>query len=280
MRDRSIRTLFIAWFALGLLGTPAGAGPYWLCATNLCPRPGDPIDVGAMSGDGFRGETRYFDRARCEEFSWVTYRPFTMAPMAQDEEARWGHFTFTDRGGTWLQYCSDFLPIEFASDDFDAYLLNHGLFAPLRARRKLRTPTLGRERYRRCAKLWLAGDNLRTCRRELGLPLEIVPETPPGEAAKLRVRVLWQGRALPGAMLQTWRQPLAADGRPRVAAERESVSVFQKVRTNANGEAVLDVREPGEWLVNVVHMVPCEAPEVADWESTWSSLTFARPSLR
>jgi hypothetical protein len=36
----------------------------------------------------------------------------------------------------------------------------------------------------------------------------------------------------------------------------------------------------GEWLIGVVHMVPCREREAADWESYWASLTFAPEPLR
>jgi hypothetical protein len=39
----------------------------------------------------------------------------------------------------------------------------------------------------------------------------------------------------------------------------------------------LQMRNDGEWLVGVVHMVSCPAPAQADWQSYWASLTFARP---
>ena len=48
---------------------------------------------------------------------------------------------------------------------------------------KQATPSPGRERYRRCAKLWFAGTSDLIARRAIGLPLEIVPTTPPGDAA-------------------------------------------------------------------------------------------------
>ena len=145
---------------------------------------------------------------------------------------------------------------------------------------KQATPSPGRERYRRCAKLWFAGTSDLIARRAIGLPLEIVPTTPPGDAAALRVRVLWNGRPLAGALLQTWRQPWTDAGRTRPLTERDTVAVMQKVKTDTRGEAVLDVRESGEWLVSVVHMVPSSVPAEADWESTWSSMTFGRPSRR
>lgn len=255
----------------------AQAHPFWLTASDLRPRKGDPVQLGACSGVGFKGEARDFSRARCVDYSWVVNRPYTLAPLALDGEPDWGRITFEYASGQWVQYVSDFASIELPAREFDAYLAQQGLYGPLQMRRRLPEPTLGRERYRRCAKLWLAGHDVFTARRAIGQPLEIVPLQPPGDEPALRVRVLWQGKPLVGAILQTWRQPLADDGRPRPVGERDSVAVEQKLRTDARGEAVIDVRAAGEWLVSVVHMVPCREPEVADWESTWASLVFARP---
>jgi hypothetical protein len=56
------------------------------------------------------------------------------------------------------------------------------------------------------------------------------------------------------------------------------VDVAWQARSDAGGRVTLPTREAGEWLVSVVHMEPCRERSVADWESTWASLTFVRPA--
>ena len=91
-----------------------------------------------------------------------------------------------------------------------------------------------------------------------------------------RVRVLWQGKPLAGAIVKSWRQPLTAEGRSRGPAERDSVARVETQRTDPLGRAAFDVRQTGEWLLSVVHMVPSADTSAADWQSTWASMTFAR----
>ena len=110
----------------------------------------------------------------------------------------------------------------------------------------------------------------------IGLPLEIVPVSAPEAGARLRVRLLWQGRPLAGALLKAWRSPLGEGGAPRDAESRDSVAVAGQARTDASGEATIDTGATGEWLLSAVHMEPCADRAKADWESTWASLTFVR----
>ncbi|HXS82250.1 MAG TPA: DUF4198 domain-containing protein [Methylomirabilota bacterium] len=272
---------------LGLVLLAASAGvsvahQFWLDVTDHAPRRGEVVEVRALSGTGFRGETRPWTGARCVEFAWHTDRRLALAPFATEGETRWAAQAFVDTTGGWVQYQSTFASIELPAGEFDAYLTEEGLSGPLAARARLEPKPLGRERYRRCCKAWLAGRDERRATKPLGQPLELVPRSRPGAASELRVRVLWQGHPLAGALVKTWRQPLAANGHTRPVLERDSVEVAQEARSDVNGDVRLDVRAAGEWLVSTVHMVAASetkrAPGTpdADWESTWASLTFAR----
>jgi uncharacterized GH25 family protein len=188
----------------------------------------------------------------------------------------WARLAPTDQGGTLFGYQSTFVPIEIAAGEFDAYLKDEGLDGPLAARRKAKATNPGRERYRRCAKAWLAGDDATRATRPLGLPLEIVPLAVPGSAPKLEIMVLADGKPLANALVKAWRVPIDAKGVAPDPETRDSIGVAAQVRTAKDGRAVLPVAAAGEWLVSVVHMVRCRETEVADWESTWASLTFGR----
>ena len=274
-----------AVLGLALLAASSGAAvahQFWLDVSDHAPRRGDSVEVRALSGTGFRGETRPWTAGRCVEFSWQTYRRFALAPFASEGETRWARQAFMDTTGGWVQYQSTFASIELPAGEFDGYLTEEGLSGPLEARGRLDPRPPGRERYRRCCKAWLDGRDERRATKPLGQPLELVPRSRPGAASELRVRVLWQGHPLAGALVKTWRQPLAANGHTRPVLERDSVEVAQEARSDVNGDVRLDVRAAGEWLVSTVHMVaapetpPAPGTPDADWESTWASLTFAR----
>jgi uncharacterized GH25 family protein len=274
--------------ALAVLATcagRAGAHQFWLNVSDHAPQPGETVDVGACSGTGFRGEARPWASERCVEFAWDTDRRLALAGSAAAGETRWARRAFVDTAGGWVQYQSTFAAIELPAGEFDQYLGEEGLDGPLAARRATaagRVEPPGRERYRRCCKAWLAGRDERRATRPLGQPLELVPRSRPGAAPELRVRVLFHGRPLAGVRVKTWRQPLRPDGHTRAVLERDSVAVAQQATSDANGDVTLDVHARGEWLVSAVHMVAASATQaapgtpVADWESTWASLTFAR----
>ena len=276
------RTAVLATVLLALTSGLALAHQFWLNVSAHTPKPGEQVVVGALSGTGFQGEPRPWANQRCVEFAWHASSRLAITPHAEDGDTRWASQAFTDTAGAWVQYQGSFASIELPADEFDAYLAEEGLDQPLDARKRLDPRLPGRERYRRCCKAWLDGRDERRATRPLGQPLELVPRSRPGAAPELRVRVLWQGRPLAGALVKTWRQPLAQDGSTRPVLERDSVAVAQAVRSDASGDVRLDVGAPGEWLVSAVHMLPASqtkpAPGTpdADWESTWASLTFAR----
>ena len=254
----------------------ADAHEWWLTLSDYAPHYGEPLEVRAYSGVGFRGELKRWNPDRCLEFSWQTYRRFTLAPLARLDDSVWAKPTFFDRDGAWVQYQSNDANITLPAAEFDAYLADAGLYEPLAARRRLHAPVAGRELYRRCAKAWITGKSIERASRPVGQPLELVPQTIPGDGAQLRVRVLWQGKPLAGAIVKSWRQPLTAEGRSRGPAERDSVARVETQRTDPLGRAAFDVRQTGEWLLSVVHMVPSADTSAADWQSTWASMTFAR----
>jgi uncharacterized protein DUF4198 len=188
----------------------------------------------------------------------------------------WTRFAPGDDGGAMVAFQSGYLPIELPAEQFKSYLKAEGLDGPLAARSGVTTP--GRERYRRCAKAWLAGSDEARATAAAGLPLELVPAGVPGAEPTLRLRVLWNGRALSGVLVKAWRTSLAPDATPRPVFERDSVVVAWSGRSDAAGEVTIPVRDAGEWLVSAVHMERCPDRAVADWESTWASLSFARPA--
>jgi uncharacterized GH25 family protein len=279
MRVPRIGRVGAALLAAVLLGGgPSGAyaHQYWLSAGDYAPQPGEWVEIRACSGVAFRGEAKPWAPDRAVEFSWIGARRTPLARLSLAGDVVWARAPFADSGGAWVTYESNFASIELPAAEFDAYLAEEGLDQPLAARRALPGPATGRERYRRCCKAWLAGSDARRAAKAAGQPLEIVPLSPPGSEPTLRARVLWKGRPLAGALVKSWRQPLDAAGRTRHVIERDSVGVAEAVRSDARGEVTLETREPGEWLVSVEHMEPSSDRRIADWESTWASLTFAR----
>lgn len=151
---------------------------------------------------------------------------------------------------------------------FEEYLREEGLerIVALRAGRG-DSAKASRELFARCAKALLsAGGGPRAgFDRVLGFTLEIVPESDPESlrpGQSLRVRLLYEGRPLAGALVAA---VLKSDPAARVSA-----------RTDARGRVALKLARPGVWLVKAVHMIEADG-EKADWQSLWASLTFEIP---
>lgn len=257
-----------------LTATPAAAHQFWLEPSTYVSAPGAVVEVGALAGTGFRGDRIPWVPAHCVRFVACGAKAVDLTPAASMGDLAWARFAPSDGGGTMLAFESSFTPIEIPAAKFDAYLAEEGLTGPAEARRRATAGAAGRERYRRCAKVWLSGVDASRAERPVELPLEIVPRSQPGLDPELPLVVLWDGRPLAGALVRAWVVPLAAGGQPTDGEERDSVGVAWQGRTDARGRATVPVSSRGEWIVSVVHMVPSRAPRDADWESTWASLTF------
>ena len=254
----------------------AGAHQYWLAPSRYVVAPHTAVEVSAAAGTGFHGERKPWSPARCVRFVGRATRTLDFARAATVGDLVWARFAPSDDGGAMLAYESNFAQIELPAAEFDAYLEEEGLREPLETRRRAATATPGRERYRRCAKTWLAGRDSKRALQPFGLPLEIVPLRVPGDDPALRVRVLWNGRPLAGALVKAWRSDLARDGASRDPGARDSVGLAWSGPTDARGESAVPLAQAGEWLVSVEHMVPSGDKTEADWESTWASFTFER----
>jgi hypothetical protein len=258
------------------LPSAATAHEFWIAPSRYDAAPGVAIELGAAAGTGFRGERKPWSPDHSLRFVLRAGKPIDLVRVATPGELTWTRFAPSDGGGALVAFESDFLPIQLPSAQFNDYLRAEGLDDPLAARKGNDSP--GRERYRRCAKAWLAGSDAARATAVVGLPLELVPEAAPGSTPALRVRALWNGRPLAGALVKAWRTSLAVDGLARPVFDRDSVNVAWQGRSDAAGVVTIPVREAGEWLVSVVHMEACREREIADWESTWASLTFSGPA--
>jgi len=257
--------------------SPGEAHEFWLAPSAYVAGPGRAVEIRALAGTGFRGEPKPWSPARCIRFIAKTARTVDLTRAASPGDLAWVRFAPSDAGGAMLAFESGFTPIELPAAQFNAYLEDEGLDGPLAGRRRGGSSALpGRERYRRAAKVWLRGQAVDRATSAVGLPLEIVPFSVPGAEEVLPARVLWNGRPLPGALVKAWRAPLGADGAITDAATRDSIGAAWLGRADARGEVSVPLALPGEWLLSVVHMERCSERSEADWESTWSSLTFKR----
>ena len=258
----------LLWIAL-----PVGvqAHEFWLEPSGYVAVANDTITVCAFVGTGFRGDLKPYSPVRVVRFELYAPEKRDLSTLAINGDLAMAHLCLRDDRGAVVAYQTNFAAIEMESEKFEAYLRDEGLDEARaeRARRGATGPA--RELYARCCKTWIAGSDLARARAVLGLKHEIVPLGDPVHEARLRVRVLFDGKPRAGALVRAWH---TSD--MHHAADRDSVGPAGEARTGADGVATLDVNRPGEWLVSTVHMLPSTLRH-ADWESYWSSFTFARP---
>lgn len=264
-----------------LAAPPADAHEYWLAPSRYDAGPGAALTVGGMAGTGFRGERKPWSPTHGVRFVVRARATLDLRGVAEVGEEAWARFAPSDRGGALFGYVSDFTPVTLDPGAFDRYLADEGLSLAQAARRAASARGAGArpglERYRRCAKAWIAGDDAARATTPLGFPLEIVPGTIPGTGPTLDLRVLRDGRPAAGLLVKAWRAPLGGDGTPRADATRDSMAVAFRGITDARGAVRVPVGGSGEWLISAVEMVRSADAAAAEWESTWASLTFARP---
>jgi uncharacterized GH25 family protein len=156
---------------------------------------------------------------------------------------------------------------------FNDYLKFEGLTPALTLRAATRTTDApGREIYSRRAKALVQvgppsdkGEAWVT--RPMGMSLEIVPEKNPYTLilnAPLPVRILYEGRPLAGALVMLTN--LEFDGH-----------ALETHLSDASGRAAFHFPHTGTWLINVLWTKPIKGVAGADYDTTFSSLTFGYP---
>ena len=156
---------------------------------------------------------------------------------------------------------------------FNDYLHVEGLTPALVERERThRMGADGSESYSRCAKSIVQvglprADSQAAVTRPVGLSLEIVPEVSPyaqPRPAQLPVRLIYEGRALEGALIKL--TDLAHDEAP-----------LESHRTDHNGRALFVMPSSGAWLLNVIWTRPLPSSRETDFATVFSSLSFGLP---
>lgn len=160
--------------------------------------------------------------------------------------------------------------IELPAEKFESYLEEEELRRVVAERvRSGETLEPGRESYARYAKAIVqVGEETgaRVFDRELGLPLEIVPETDPltwQVGDPFSVRLIYDGEPLADQHVKLLHLD---EGELRLVA-----------RSDEEGRVRLQPPQPGPWLVATVFMRRAPDHVEGDWESFWGSLAFELP---
>jgi uncharacterized GH25 family protein len=266
----ALRRRLLAAALAALLGAPAAAHEFWILPDRFSVGRGEAVGIGLVVGTGWPGEPFARQERRVVRFAWIDAGGERVL-QGNDGDEPAGRTVATAPGTAIAVYRSTDATAELDAAEFESYLREEGLehaIAARAARGQAGAPV--RERYSRCAKAVLAVRGARRGARALpdvtrpvGLDLEIVPLLDPRTLRRggaLPVRVTWQGAPAEGLLVKALAR---SDPTLRIAG-----------RTDAGGQAVLQLPAGGTWLVNAVRIEAAPAGADHDWRSTWSSLVF------
>jgi uncharacterized GH25 family protein len=257
---------------LASAGTHAAAHDFWLQPRDFHLETGGAWPLTLQVGHGAARQRSPIPLQRIERFDAIAPDGRSLGlhgrlhPGRVDADAD----LRLDAEGTWLLVLEtdDRAHSRLPALRFNDYLDREGLAPALEQRRRTqRMDVDGSEIYRRVAKSLVQVGSVATgdaATIPVGLELEIVPERDPyaePRSPTLSVRVLYHGAALAGARIK---QTLLEDDAEPVAVRT----------TDRAGRATFDLPPRGSWLLNVVWTRALPAGAVADFATTFSSLSF------
>ena len=255
----------------GVCGVTSALGhDFWLLPSSFAPKRGEVMKVGLRVGDEFPGEVVKRNEQRLAMFvSAPEGRTADAKPIVgRDGDSVAGLLRVEHNGTHVLAYRGNPVPLTLEAEKFESYLKEEGLESIIAKRaQRGESGKPGVERYSRAAKAVVqVGKATRGATTPVGLRLEITPDAETGALKagdRLSVTLTFEGKPLEGALVG--------------ARTPEDAKSHELVRTDASGKATFTIAKAGMWLIHSVHMVEAPKDSGADWESTWSSLTFELP---
>lgn len=260
-----------SWLAIlgACIALPAAAHDFWLQPTGFWVTSGSTTGLSLLVGHGANRQLWDADIRRLTRF-------YSVGPAATTElrgairQGGTGQIALTAPGVHVLALETSHAQSDLPAIRFEDYLRVEGLTPAIDARRRAgQTDQPGQEIYSRRAKALIrvgpgAAMEAANVTTPLGLTLEIVPErnpyaVPVGQA--LPFRIYYLGHPLPGALVKLTN--LGADAEPAAT----SIS-------NASGRVAFTMPRRGAWQVNVVWTRPIAGNPTAQFDTTFSSLTF------
>lgn len=258
-------------FAAAMVGA-AKAHDFWIQPDSFAVAPGGSVKIALLVGHGRYREVSLIPAQRLTAFelrdaAGVHDRRGDLRLGAANAQT----VVKLDRPGlNLLSLATDGTYSELPSLRFNDYIKVEGLTPAIEYRARMgQNDALGREIYSRRAKalIQVGPANAQAqaiAVRPLGMSLEIVPERSPYDpngAEMLPVRVYFEGRPLPGALVKL--NNLEFDARP-----------VETRLTDAQGRASFRVPRVGAWQMNVIWTKALKNDPRADFDTTFSSLTF------
>jgi uncharacterized GH25 family protein len=252
---------------LTVLITLAQAHEFWMQPLKFFLHPGERTDVRFVVGENFIGESWSLKDHKVEKLD-LHHGADVKSLLDSIKDAPKSNLSITveTEGTHLLALQSDNAVSELDAEKFNEYLNEDGLDDVLSHRKKTGTMNKpAREFYRRYAKLLVQVGNKRddTFKKELGFPIEIIPEENPYLLKKgdpVRFKILSEGKPAFGVKVRVWNR-------------YQNRTTIQNIYPEKNGVIETRISNPGAWMVSFVKMVPSKEAG-AEWQSYWTSLTF------
>lgn len=258
-------TLFLlALFA----ASPSFAHDFWIEPSTFRPARGENVTATLVVGQNFTGDAVPRSSQLIESFT-IRDSSGERSISGFENQNPAGYLRAENVGIAIIGYRSKPSPLELPAAKFEEFLKMEGLekISSLRAAHG-ESQKADRERFFRYAKSVIQAGSAsatvpaKSYSQRFGYRYELIPETNPMTSSPLRLRALFEGKPLPGALVS--------------AIFRDDPSIHTSARTDAQGRVALSLPRNGVWLVKSVQMVAAPAGTNADWESLWASLTFER----
>ncbi len=277
VRRNFVRRRQFAASLIGALALPAvgHAHDFWLQPTTFNLAPGHATPMMIEVGHGVDRQKSLIGLDRVTRFDALSAngRVDLKSTLRLGDANQDTQLSFAKRGVQVVAFETNGTYSTLPDIRYNDYIKFEGLTPAIVQRQRLKQTTAdGKEIYSRRAKALIqvgpyspADDAVVT--KAIGMSLEIVPEVnpyAPGFKGSLPVRIYYNGKPLAGATVMM--NNLDFDARPT-----------QIILSDANGRAVLTLPHLGEWQANVVWTRPISNDPKADFETTFSSLTFGFP---
>ena len=243
------------------------AHEFWMQPNKFRIKVGESISVSFKVGENFIGQPWPVKKARIEKLQLHNGNNVKdMNALLQEGEKDNLKITASEEGTHLVVMESNNAFIASDGKSFTEYLEEDGLDEVLSYREKMKMmDDSAKEFYSRHTKLlFQVGEKTDdTFRKEVGLPVEIVPQRNPYNLKvgdPVHFKILHNGKPLFGAKVKVWNR-------------YNNRTTTQNIYSQQDGMIETRISNPGLWMVSVVNMVPLKDSK-AEWQSYWASLVF------
>jgi uncharacterized GH25 family protein len=246
----------------------AFAHEYILVAYKFRVKKGDDLEVHLFVADGFNVQLeRPFQKMITRKFELLTVDSTIDLTKQENGSLPVIYRKVNFDGGGLVHMERDYAYITLPTDKFLDYLEEDHIdgIAGKADRKKL----YQKERYSRCIKaLVQSGGAYRDSlyKKITGQSFEIVLLQNPYRLHKgdtITARILFQGKPLAGKIITA---------RNRTG---DKATITLTSRTDADGICSFPLSREGDWFLHATYMIPCPEQSDSDWESFWTSYSFA-----